>query len=239
MGKKILALAAVASVGITSTSVQANELSQRLAESAYVSVFAGASFLNDIKTDTDYSTTAATYAETYRQKTGFSVRAALGGNLAEMIRGEVEIGVGRSNQGSINEVVNGTMVTNYTGNGEITAYSALANIWADIDMADTMSGITPYVGGGIGLAVVDTNLIYTATPAYGPQDRSVEFAGQLGAGVNWSLTDTVDLGVGYRFSFISGPKTSQVTTAAGEVTTYDFDNLLSHNVGIALKIKIN
>jgi len=239
MRKKASCLVAIAAACFTTTGVQADELYQRLADSAYVSVFAGGNFLKDIQTDTVYTTTAFTYAETYRQKNGFTVRAALGGNLSEILRGELEIGVSRSNQGTINEVVNGTIVTDYPGNGEITSYSALANIWADIDLSDTMPGITPYVGGGIGLAVVDSNLIYTNTPTYGPQDRSVEFAGQLGAGVNWALTETVDLGIGYRFNFINGPETSQVTTPAGEVTTYSFDDLLSHSVGISLKIKIN
>jgi len=65
----------------------------------------------------------------------------------------------------------------------------------------------------------------------------VEFAGQLAAGVNWALTDTV--GVGYRFNFINGPKISQTTTPAGSVTTYDFDNLLAHSVGVTLKIELN
>lgn len=239
MKKHLLPWTLAIGAGLATTPVQAQDLASQISNNLYVSAFIGGNFLRDIVTNTDYSTNTSTYRETYRQKPGVSFRAAIGTQVRENIRGEFEFGVHTSNQGAIMELANGTTLTQYGGKGEITTYTGLLNIWADLDIPNNTTGLTPYVGGGVGLAVVDTKLVYTGFPTYGPQDRSVEFAGQVGTGVNWALSEKVDVGVGYRLNFINSPTTSQVTTGGGEVSTYDFESLFSHSVGISLKVKLN
>jgi len=74
------------------------------------------------------------------------------------------MGARSSRQNTIHEVVS-VNATDYVGNGDITAYISLANVWADIDLPNIMSGATPYIGGGLGVAVVDNKLVYTGGPA--------------------------------------------------------------------------
>lgn len=240
MRNTLILFSALASIGTSTSNVLANDVVQRLSESMYISTFIGINNLADIKTDTSYSTTSDPYRETYRQKDGRSFRIAVGGNLTDWLRSEIELGVNTSKQGAIREVINnGLNINHYSGKGDIKTYTALANLWVDLELPENTLNATPYIGGGIGLAYVDPDIKYPNSPTYGPQKSSVEFAAQLGAGLNWDLNERTQLGLGYRLNFVDGPSTKQVTTPAGEVTKYDFDNLLSHAVGITLTFKLN
>ena len=240
MRNSLILLLALMGTGASATNVQANDVLVRLSESMYISTFVGLNKFADIKTDTSYSTTNVPYRETYRQDDGHSFRVALGGNLYDWLRSEIEFGVNTSEQAAIREVINGGLNTNhYNGSGDIKTYTALANLWVDLELLENTLNATPYIGGGIGLAYVDPNIKYPNSPAYGPQKSSLEFAAQLGTGLNWDLNDRMQLGLGYRLNFVDGPSTQQVTTVAGEVTKYDFDNVLSHSFGITFTFKLN
>ena len=230
---------AIISYGLTAMFTSAVLATDRQIYSAgdkYISVFLGGNLPSDIKTDTLYNSTPGTYRETYTLDQGVALRAAIGRQLNDRIRGEIEFGFTNGQQGKIREVFN-NLTTIYPGKGDIRTYTAMANIWLDLLSPDSMSSIVPYIGGGIGAAVVDTNLTYANFPTYGPQNTSFEFAGQLGGGINWKLNDRFDLGIGYRLNFINGPKSSQ-RTSAGEITTYKLDNLISHLIGVTLTMKI-
>ncbi|CAN0585017.1 unnamed protein product, partial [Ectocarpus sp. 12 AP-2014] len=202
----------------------------------YVSTFVGGHFLPDIVSNT--LNDGAPYSEEiYQQDMGFAARFAIGGRINERFRAEVELGFSRSNQGTIIDDPINDARTPYKGHGEIDTYTLMGNVWADLPVFENTWGLTPYVGGGIGVALVNTNMIYTDHPTYGPQDSSVELAAQLGAGVNWAINERFSAGLGYRFMFITGPDISQ--QAARSVPTYRFDDLLSHTVGVTLTMNLN
>ncbi len=234
-----IALSALIGSVAVPTAVSADDVVSNWIDTLYVSTFVGGHFLPDVVTDTSYTGIADSYEETYEQETGLSARLAVGGHVSGHLRAEVELGFSRSDQGSIYEVINAVVPgTTHAGHGHIDTITLMGNVWADLPILDSAWRLTPYVGGGIGGALVDSQLVYTATPAYGPQDSSVEFAAQLGAGINWAINDKFSAGLGYRFMFITGPEVSQ-PTGGGEITTYRFDDLLSHSVGVTLTMNLN
>lgn len=239
MKKTCLPLAIFALIGSVAvpTAVSANDFVNNWMDTLYVSTFVGGHFLHDIETDTlDAGTLYSD--ETYEQETGFAARFAIGGRLNEHFRAEVELGFNRTNQGSIEETLIGATTTStYNGKGHIDTYTLMTNVWADLPVFDNSWGLTPYIGGGIGAALVNSQLVYTNFSTFGPQDSSVEVVAQLGTGINWAVNDRFSAGVGYRLMFISGPETSQPTT--GQIATYRFDDLLSHSVGITLTMNLN
>lgn len=243
MKKTFLPLAVCALIGCVAapTAASANEMVDSWLNSLYVSTFVGGHFLPDVVTDTSYTTDARTFEETYEQETGFAARFAIGGHVNSYLRTELELGFSRNNQGSILEVINGALPgTVNPGQGQIDAITLMGNVWADLPVFDNTWGLTPYIGGGIGGALIDSQMAYTGiNSAYGPQESSVEFAAQLGAGFNWAFNNRFSAGLGYRLMFINGPEISQTTTGAGEITTYRFDDLLSQSVGVTLTMNLN
>lgn len=234
-----LSLTALVASTLVPSAALANDAFENWLDTLYVSTFFGGHFLPDIVSNTSYTSTPNLSKETYEQGMGFTARVAVGGHVNSNLRTELELGLSRSNQKSIRDVINGALPgTVYNGHGQIDAITLMGNVWVDIPMFDSMWGLTPYVGGGLGAALVQSNLIYTAFPNYGPQASSLEFAGQLGAGVNWAINETISAGLGYRALFINGPEISQ-KTGATEITTYRLDNLLSHSVGVTLTVNLN
>lgn len=234
-----LSLSLTALIGSTAmpTAVSANDMVSNWMDSMYVSTFLGGHFLPDIVTDT-LDAGAPFSEETYEQEAGFAARFAVGGYVNSHFRTEVELGFSRSNQSSIGEILVGAATTTiYDGDGEIDTYTLMGNVWGDLPVFDGAWGLTPYVGGGIGVALVRPNMVYTAFPTFGPQESSVEFAAQLGTGINWAINERFSAGLGYRLMFINGPEVSQPTT--GNIATYRFDDLFSHSVGITLTVNLN
>lgn len=76
-----------------------------------------------------------------------------------------------------------------SGSGSVRTFALMANVWWDFPIA----GFTPYIGGGIGYASneVEHGLIMNGNDG--------SFAWQLGAGANFPISDTMALGIGYRY----------------------------------------
>lgn len=74
--------------------------------------------------------------------------------------------------------------------GRIRQLSAIANLWVDLPVGDT---ITPYVGGGIG-----------ATGFESDGEGAVSFSWQLGAGIAAKLSKGVSVTLDYRYRNTSG-----------------------------------
>lgn len=245
MKKTLLNLSLSALIGSLAvpTAASANDMVDSWLNSLYVSTFVDGHFLHDIETDVTYVSTNPTSHEhdTYEQEASFATRFAVGGHVNSYLRAELELGFSRSNQGPDILNVSGGTSSTWKGQGQIDAYTLMGNAWFDLPVFDNTWGLTPYVGGGIGVALVDSQLAYTGNvSAYGPQGSSVEFAAQLGAGINWAFNNRFSAGLGYRLMFINGPEISQPTNASiNEITTYQFDDLLSQSVGITLTMNIN
>jgi len=156
----------------------------------YVSLFAGGVWTNDVDTNfygTEYSVSF---------DAGYTLGIAVGTQVFENLRGEVELSFGRVEassyirEGSPERDAEGALSTTYL----------LGNLWYDLDMG---SVITPYIGGGIGAgyATADTHF---NNNSYGYGPGGIGFAYQLGFGVAVDVADNVALDLGYRYKSILG-----------------------------------
>lgn len=76
---------------------------------------------------------------------------------------------------------------------DVTAHGFLANVFLDIP---TGTNITPYVGGGLGLAYLKTTYDGVGVST---SHNDWNFAWNLGAGAALALTDSIALDLGYRY----------------------------------------
>jgi opacity protein-like surface antigen len=79
---------------------------------------------------------------------------------------------------------------------DVSVLSLMANAWYDID---TGTRFTPYIGGGAGVAQVTAIATNTQPDIKGSTDIVTGFAYQVGAGVDYSLTENIIVGLGYRY----------------------------------------
>jgi len=84
-------------------------------------------------------------------------------------------------------------VFGYSANAKISAKALLANVYWDILK---YKGFTPYVGAGVGLAVVDTK---ASVEGYSKDDSKTVFAGQVGLGCAYAINENFAVDFGYRF----------------------------------------
>ncbi len=100
---------------------------------------------------------------------------------------------------------------------DIESWLALVNAYVDIG---SWCGVTPYVGGGIGMASVsvlglrDTNPVQNTT-YYGADHTEYNFAWALYAGMSYDVTDRVTLDFGYRYLDLGDAKTGTATDYLG------------------------
>jgi opacity protein-like surface antigen len=205
----------------------------------YVSLFGGASWLRDVNTNYEYEGYAGHYQADPHTETGFIVGGALGAHVTDDLRVEVEVAYSENNVDKIHyadavNVDNG----NYDADGHFEILTFMANLWYDLPLNERL---TPYIGGGAGIAIVDAKAGYSDSNAslYDPifDGSETVFAFQLGAGLKWNLWDHVALDVGYRFRGIDGPRfESKEVDPNQETTDYDADWMWSHNFigGISL-----
>lgn len=85
----------------------------------------------------------------------------------------------------------------------------LVNAYYDIG---TYSGFTPYVGAGLGMAFLKTESSITSADYPGIEisgsDTKAVFAGQLGLGCAYAITDYASVDLGYRFLMMGNGKAS-------------------------------
>jgi opacity protein-like surface antigen len=155
----------------------------------YISIFGGYAFANTVhahSTATDFDVSEPFDA-------GYVIGGAVGTHLMPNLRGEVEVSyASHAAAGATSTFATGAG-TAY-GEGRVSTLYLLGNLWYDID---TGSAITPYLGGGIGAAVVMPNVTMDGTTA-GYNTDAWAFAGQLGAGIKFAIADNISLDLGYR-----------------------------------------
>ena len=114
------------------------------------------------------------------------------------VRAELEFGAyGRLSE-SESASVNGLSIG---AEAEVGITTLLANVYWDI--AD-YSGFTPYVGAGLGMAWVKTELSASIAGlgSASIDDTKAVFAGQLGFGCSYEFNDNIALDLGYRCLFV-------------------------------------
>lgn len=98
-----------------------------------------------------------------------------------------------------------------TTSSSLSAVFLMANLWYDFDYG---SKVTPYVGGGAGVAVLNGTFVGTVSGDPADQfDFKVDryaAAFQLGGGVKVPISKSVDLDFGYRFKHIMNATTTPI-----------------------------
>jgi outer membrane protein OmpA-like peptidoglycan-associated protein/opacity protein-like surface antigen len=168
----------------------------------YVGVEGGAMLVEDV--DFDIGTTADAGGASY--DAGWDVDATIGYDFGAF-RAEAEVGYRQANVngyqstlttpalaagGGARNVAPG--VFNYAG-GTTSALSFMVNGMLDFGDDD---GITGFVGGGAGVARIDTNIGLNTRSDF-IDDSDTVFAWQAIAGVRAPLTDSIDVTLKYRF----------------------------------------
>jgi opacity protein-like surface antigen len=161
----------------------------------YVSVGAGVFLVPDSKVN-DPSGTSDSSLVSY--DTGYSVSGAVGYDFGINVRTELEVAYRHAD----------TNALKYAGDNvhylsDISSVSLLANLFYDVTLPH---GFTPYLGGGIGVAFVDTKQgnIYTVnrsvnqmSPNAGTSDTVLAY--QAGCGIAYAVTPKISLDAGYRY----------------------------------------
>lgn len=142
------------------------------------------------------------------QKTGPVVLGAIGKKLSSGISLEGELSYRKNNFDTIKATgtttVSGVTVTG-TGvkvplSGDVTSLGFMANVAYDF-MKD--GKIHPYVMAGLGASKIDYNATVSGVSLV--NDSDLVLAYQVGAGVNYDVTDKVALGLSYRLFGTSDP----------------------------------
>lgn len=164
----------------------------------YFSIFAGGVFPTD---DVNY-TNGITVVNT-ELETGYTVGAAIGRRLIEHSKDgftprlELAFRYADNDVDALNFSGNDPASEVVIGDSQVSYAAFTANAFIDADDAFG-AGITPYLGVGIGVALVNQNIVYNAAGLNLNDDDTV-FIWNVTAGVNFELNENVSLftDVGY------------------------------------------
>lgn len=149
----------------------------------YVSLFGGWSFLHDYHSDL-LGGVNGTFSD------GWGIGGAVGRRFSHGLRGELE-GSFRSN--TADQIT--TLGTTTDWSGHLFAYTAMANLYYDVS-ALQFAGVTPYIGGGIGVGAFDVDV----NTLIGPVDiHDAAFAYQGIVGAAKQVNRNIDVFAEYRY----------------------------------------
>lgn len=130
---------------------------------------------------------------------------------------------------------------NATESAKITAYSALANVYADLG---DFNGLKPYIGAGAGASYLRTSDVKsggkdTNTGAYPKGEGKWNFAWALMAGVEYPINERLSLDLGYRYLNLGDAKTGSIEDGSGNLTRVNYENIQAHEVRVGLRYYLN
>ncbi len=188
--------------------------------SIYTSFDIGATILGDAETSS--SATGLSFESEY--ETGIFLSGALGFAFGNGLRLEGEIIYSESDidRVSIKGVgtVPGLVISPSDASGDIAAFAIMGNAAIDFFPGALL---TPYVFGGIGSANINLSNVKSLQVKIADDDQWV-FAFQLGAGVKYSLSDRLSLGISYRYF---GTEDLDLKDTTGNSFEYDYGG---HNI---------
>ena len=168
----------------------------------YVDVGGGANWIHDQAARTTRNTT---FAEWFGMQssgdTGFVLTAANGAHLDSLVHGfrvELEASYRRNSADGVWGSSTPRMSMPSVGNLEFdeSTWAVLANAWYDVDLGS----FRPYIGGGAGWAETKLEGRYFGRNPRRLIDFSGDgFAWQLGAGINFEISENTTIGIGYRY----------------------------------------
>ncbi len=119
---------------------------------------------------------------------------------------------------------------------KITAYSALANVYADLG---DFHGLKPYVGAGAGASYLRTSDVKSGmidTDGTYPDSKGKwNFAWALMAGVEYPINDRLSLDLGYRYLNLGDAETGSATDSGGNVAHINYEDITAHEVRVGLR----
>lgn len=210
-----LLAAAVLSAGATPASAQGFE-------NLYVSGYFGGNEADDADIRVGgFATGDVGYSD------GYAFGATAGFSPFENIRGEAEFAYRENDVGLLNGGGN--------NGGDVSSWALMVNGFYDFDdigrSLDLGTAITPYVGGGIGLASVSWNGVTDGGAPFADDDTLL-FAYQLGGGLAIGLFDEWSLSLDYRYFATTDPELDLVGGGSFE-TEYQ-----NHTVSIGVRYQM-
>ncbi|MGN8342735.1 outer membrane protein [Pseudomonas sp. SMV71] len=130
---------------------------------------------------------------------GYATGLAVGWGFPVGLRPEVEVAYRRNTLDQFNHRVyeGGGSIQ---GKGEEEASSIMANLWYDVtNLPAPLSRLTPYVGGGLGYAVLTISGLEAGGVQFGGTHRDTVPAYQLGAGLGYELSEHWSMSLDYRY----------------------------------------
>lgn len=126
---------------------------------------------------------------------------------------------------------------------DIESWLGLVNAYVDLGQ---WCGITPYVGGGVGMASVSVLGLRDTNPAqdttyYGADHTEYNFAWALYAGMSYDVTDRVTLDFGYRYLDLGDAKTGTATDYVG-TSSYggvEIRDITSHDLMLSARFALD
>lgn len=122
---------------------------------------------------------------------------------------------------------NGTIVTADDTRAKISSVSVLANGYLDLG---TWYGLTPYVGAGVGGALVKVAEVRGPLASAGDSRWNFAWAGM--AGIAWTVAPNVQIDFGYRYINVG-------TGESGGPNAVEFKNLGGHEARVGLRWSFN
>ena len=195
----------------------------------YVSGFAGISVPRDSDVTTSF------FPDTFNDRVEFDPGAYVGGTGGfdfGFLRLEGELSYRYSEIEAITEQI-GAGIPFHNVDGNLGVFAMMANAYFDLHNA---SPITPYWGGGIGVAVLNLSDTSGFNPLVGreflyEENDDTVFAYQAGAGLEIALNPIISLDVGYRYF---GTATARFESGLTGSTELKFE---SHNALVGVRVK--
>lgn len=198
----------------------------------YISGFFGATFPVSMDvTATEYDHGARTFNDSVEFDPNLNIGGS-GGFDFGFVRIEGELAYKHGEMSSINDQTSQVKYANV--DGRIGVYSMMVNAFFDLR---NPSPVTPYIGGGIGLATLSLDDTYATNQSTGNRVRLYDsgsepvFAYQVGAGLEIALNYMLSLDLGYRYF---GTTKANFNNSPHVTTEMEFR---SHNVSVGLRLK--
>jgi opacity protein-like surface antigen len=136
--------------------------------------------------------------------TGFLLGGVLGYNWADTgLRTELELSYSQANLDGFDidwdNNFNGPDGDNLDFDGDVSVTYLFGNLWYGFGDMLNMGGISPYIGGGLGVGFVNIDVDAINGVDLDASGDETGFAYQLGGGLMWNVADNVALDLGYRW----------------------------------------
>lgn len=194
----------------------------------YVSVFGGFSFQENAKFRGTITPPGGSQSVNVDFDDGFVVGGALGARLNEWNFGaltprlEIELSYRENDVDEVNFSGNGP-AAEANPRGDVGSIFLMGNVLLDLP-SFANDKLTPFFGGGLGIAFVDNNIRYGPPgPGFNLSESDEAFALQFIAGFDFKLTENIALTVDGRYYRAFAVKSDRLTPAGVNTGSPDAD----------------